>query len=112
MLKIDAKLVALSIIQAYAPTTGHTDDAIDEFYEQLEKARRQCKPGEVTIVMGDMNAKVGDGRSGGVVGAFGLGEIKLEGIQVGGVVRKLELSNHEHNFQTLPQVPLHSEEPR
>ena len=31
ILNIDAKPVALNIIQAYAPTNNHTDEAIEEF---------------------------------------------------------------------------------
>ena len=74
LLKLEARPVPLNIIQVYAPTSVHSDEVIDEFYEQLEEARRQCKPNEVTVVMGDLNAKVGEGRSGEVVGKFGLGE--------------------------------------
>lgn len=73
LLKIGAKPVNINVIQVYAPTTQHSDDVIDRFYEQVDEARRQCKNGEVTIVMGDLNAKVGRGRSGEVVGNFGLG---------------------------------------
>ena len=73
LLKIDAKPVAINVIQVYAPTTSHSDDVIDTFYEQVDEVRRQCKNDEVTVVMGDLNAKVGRGRSGEVVGDFGLG---------------------------------------
>ena len=68
LLKLEARPVPLNIIQVYAPTNDHSDEVIEEFYEQLEEARRQCKPNEVTVVMGDLNAKVGEGRSGEVVG--------------------------------------------
>ena len=57
----------------YAPTVVHGEDEIDAFYERVDGVRGQCKPGEVTLVMGDLNAKVGEGRSGSVVGSFGLG---------------------------------------
>ena len=73
LLKIGARPVNVNVIQVYAPTAQSTEDAIDGFYEQVDEARRQCKNGEVTIVMGDLNAKVGRGRSGDVVGDFGLG---------------------------------------
>ena len=45
------------------------------FYEQLDKVRNQCKSGEVTLVMGDLNAKVGEDCSGNVVGHYGRGDI-------------------------------------
>ena len=46
----------------------------ENFYEDLEKARAQCKSQDVVIVMGDMNAKVGEGRVENMVGDYGLGE--------------------------------------
>ena len=73
LLKIGAKPVSINIIQVYAPTSQHSDDTIDGFYDQVDEVRRQCKSNEVTIVMGDLNAKVGRGRSGDAVGDFGLG---------------------------------------
>ena len=40
--------------------------------------RRQFRAGEVSVVMGDLNTKVGQGASGSVVENFGLGEKKRE----------------------------------
>lgn len=73
LIKVNAKPVGLNIIQVYAPTCDHSDDEIEDFYEQLDSVRSQCKPGEVTLVMGDLNAKVGRGAAGLAVGNFGLG---------------------------------------
>ena len=73
LIKIAAKPVGINIIQVYAPTTDYSDSDMEEFYEQVDSVRRQCKAEEVNIVMGDLNAKVGRGRSGTVVGDFGLG---------------------------------------
>ena len=58
LIKITAKPVGLNIIQVYAPTTDYSDSEVDEFYEQVDSVRRQCKAEEVTIVMGDLNAKM------------------------------------------------------
>ena len=74
MIKIESKPVSLNIIQVYAPTADQEEEVIEEFYEQMDRARRKCKPGEVTVVMDDLNAKIGRGRSGNIVGDFGLGE--------------------------------------
>ena len=74
LLNSDTGPVPLNIIKVYAPTTAHSDELLDEFYEQFEEALRQCKPNEITLVMGYLNDKVGEGRSGEVVGDFGLGE--------------------------------------
>ena len=73
LIKITAKPVGLNIIQVYAPTTDYSDSEVEEFYEQVDSVRRQCRAEEVTIVMGDLNAKVGRGSGGTVVGQFGLG---------------------------------------
>ena len=74
LVKIAAKPVGLNIIQVYAPTADYSDEDIEAFYEQVDSARRQCKPEEITLVVGDLNAKVGCGRSGEVVGNYGLGQ--------------------------------------
>ena len=63
----------INIIQTYAPTSDSTEEELDEFYDQLDEARRQCKNHEIVIVMGDMNAKVGNAEVEDIVGPFGLG---------------------------------------
>ena len=51
-MKIAAKPVGLNIIQVYAPTTSYSDSEMDEFYEEVDQMRRQCRAGEVSVVMG------------------------------------------------------------
>ena len=63
-----------SVIQVYAPTADYSYEDIEAFYEQVDSARSQCKPEEITLIVGDLNAKVGRGRSGEVVGNYGLGQ--------------------------------------
>lgn len=74
LVKIAAKLVNLNIIQVYAPTSDHPDEEVEQFYGMAEEARRQCKNNEITFIMRDLNAKVGEGRLGRVLGPFGLRE--------------------------------------
>ena len=64
----------MNIVQVHAPTSDHSDDEVDSFYEQVDNVSGECKSGDVTPVMGDMNAKDGEGHSGNVVGNLGLGE--------------------------------------
>ena len=71
--KFKANPFNITVIQVYAPTTDHSEEEIDEFYEQLETAKRQTGSQDVVMVMGDLNAKVGAGSSGHAVGPFGLG---------------------------------------
>ncbi|XP_037803620.1 craniofacial development protein 2-like [Penaeus monodon] len=59
--------------EVYAPTTASSEEEIDEFYNTLEKAKTQCKSTDVTVIMGDLNAKVGNEAEGETVGKFGLG---------------------------------------
>ena len=73
-MKIKGSPIDINIIQVYAPTTNHADDVVESFYQKVEEARSQAKPHEMKIIMGDLNAKVGRGREGDIVGNFGLGE--------------------------------------
>ena len=73
LLKLAGKPININIIQVYAPTVNYPEEDLDEFYEMVEQAMRQCKPHEIILIMGDLNAKIGEGREGEVVGPFGLG---------------------------------------
>ncbi|XP_072040063.1 craniofacial development protein 2-like [Amphiura filiformis] len=73
LVKLAAKPFNLAIIQVYAPTADSDENDIAVFYEDLEKAMKQCKSDEITMVVGDLNAKVGEGRVGDTVGPHGLG---------------------------------------
>ena len=50
----------MAIIVAYAQTSESTEEEIDQSYEAMEMTKNQCKLQEIIIVMGDMNAKVGN----------------------------------------------------
>ena len=50
----------IAIIMVHAPTAQSTEEKIDNFYETLETAKYQCKSQEMIIIMGDLNAKVGN----------------------------------------------------
>ncbi|XP_037787797.1 craniofacial development protein 2-like [Penaeus monodon] len=72
LIKLKGKQIDLSIIQVYAPTTASGEEEIDEFYDTLEKTKKQCKSMDVTVIMGDLNAKVGNEADEETVGKFGL----------------------------------------
>ena len=74
MLKIRAKPFDIAIIQSYAPTTSHSDEEVEEHYEEIQRMLKQVKSTDVLMVMGDFNAKVGSEAQQDTVGRFGLGE--------------------------------------
>ena len=49
----------ITIIQAYAPTSGHDDSEVAHFYQQLQETIDQTLNKDILVVQGDWNAKVG-----------------------------------------------------
>ena len=79
MLKIKAKPFDIAIIQTYAPTTSHTDEEIEEHYEEINKMIKEVKSTDVLLVIGDFNAKIGKEPFQDIVGQHGLGERNSRG---------------------------------
>ena len=71
--KIKGAPFNMSILQTYAPTADHTDEEIEEYYEEVSRTIKTVKSDEILIVMGDMNAKVGKGSFEKITGNHGLG---------------------------------------
>ncbi|KAI5751342.1 hypothetical protein M8J77_006574 [Diaphorina citri] len=74
MINIASEKRNINIIQVYAPTADKSDEEIESFYEDIKKVLRTTKKHDVTMILGDFNAKVGDIEVDGVTGAFGLGD--------------------------------------
>ena len=72
MIKLQAKPFDINIIQVYAPTSSCSKEVLEDFYEDIERAVKQCKSQEKTIIQGDFNDKVGEGRSENIVGPHSL----------------------------------------
>ncbi|VDP20023.1 unnamed protein product [Schistosoma margrebowiei] len=68
--------ILMNIIQCYAPTNDSNDDIKDQFYERLQSVIEKCPRKDLTILMGDLNAKVGIDITGyeDIMGRHGLGE--------------------------------------
>ena len=73
VIKLKGTPVNINIIQAYAPTSTSSEHDLETFYHHLDKATSICKTAEMKIVMGDFNAKIGEGRQNQTVGPHGLG---------------------------------------
>src|ERR1051325_7480407 len=74
VVKLQAEPVDIVLVQVYMPTTDHEDEEIEMIYEQLDKILSKQKGTDYVVVMGDMNAVVGEGRDGMEVEKFGLGK--------------------------------------
>ena len=49
----------ITIIQVYAPTSGHDDSEVDHFYQQLQETIDQTSKKDILVVQRVWNAKVG-----------------------------------------------------
>ena len=70
LVRLKGKPFDVCIIQVYAPTCDYSEEEVDEFYGDITKAKQQCKPHDIVLVLGDLNAKVGGGRFGEIVGPY------------------------------------------
>lgn len=69
--KTSNKSIDLRLIIAYAPTNEAEDNVKDNFYDQLESVfKNGHKEKNVTMLLGDLNAKVGKIKK-NIVGVMG-----------------------------------------
>ncbi|VDP43548.1 unnamed protein product [Schistosoma margrebowiei] len=68
--------ILMNIIQCYAPTNDSNDNIKDQFYDRLQSIIEKCPRKDLTVLMGDLNAKVGIDNTGyeDIMGRHGLGE--------------------------------------
>ena len=67
------KLLDITVIQIYAPTSKTEEAEVEKFYEDLQDLLELTPKKDVLFMIGDWNAKVGSQEIPGVTGKFGLG---------------------------------------
>ena len=80
--KTSNKKINLRLILVYAPTEDKDVEVKNNFYDQLDKVYREGhKEKDVTMLLGDLNAKVGDNNENmeEVMGSHGLGSMNDNG---------------------------------
>ena len=75
------KRINLNIIKCYAPQNESKDSDKDEFYNRLQPIIDTLSTRDINILMGDLNAKVGNDNTGyeEVMGSHGLGTMNDNG---------------------------------
>ena len=54
-----SKRYSMKVVQVYAPTSAHSDDEVEDMYEDISKALHNTTKAHFNVVMGDFNGKVG-----------------------------------------------------
>ena len=75
------KDIRLNIIQCYAPTNDAEEEKKDDFYQQLQAVLDRRGTKDITILMGDFNAKTGMDNTDyeDIMGTHGLGQMNENG---------------------------------
>ena len=89
----------MTLIQVYATTTTHSEEVIENFYNNLQAVIDSIKT-DLWLVMGDFNSKVGDQADMECgLGAFGLGSRNQSGDKLTEFYRANELILTNTSFQ-------------
>ena len=79
--RFQTKTGAITFIQVYAPNTSDSEKSADEFYDLLQVHVNKTPKSDILLIMGDLNAKVGEDNSQWetVMGKYGIGYINDTG---------------------------------
>ncbi|GFN94925.1 craniofacial development protein 2 [Plakobranchus ocellatus] len=59
-IRLKAAPFSITIIQAYAPTSDHKDEEVEDFYNKVQKTLNEVSKKDIIVVQGDWNAKIGE----------------------------------------------------
>ena len=72
---IRAKPYNISLFQCYSPTVTASDVEMEDFYSMLQESINNTQNRDITIVMGDFNAKIGKlSNNSNICGIYGPGD--------------------------------------
>lgn len=73
--RLKGRHINITVIQCYAPTNESSDEVKDDFYHQLQSEVEKAPRHDLLVIMGDLNAKVGNDNTDyeRVMGKHGLG---------------------------------------
>ena len=77
IMRLNAKPRNITLIQVYGPMTAAMGEEMERLYQDLSQAVKQVPKGDMLLVMGDFNARVGrrePSAMSSAVGLYGLGE--------------------------------------
>ena len=77
--RFQGKPFSITVIQVYAPTSNAEEAEVERFYEDLQDLLELTPKKDVLFIIGDWNPKVGNQKTPGVTGKFGLGVQKEAG---------------------------------
>ena len=106
VVRLKVKPRNIILIQVYGPTIAATDEEMERFYQDLSQAVKQVLKGDILLVMGDFNAKVGRREPSAVssaVGLYGLGKTNEAGEQLEDFCLEHELALANTMFKQRPR---------
>ena len=93
LVKLRGSPTDIVIIQVYMPTTEHKEEEVDQMYERIDEILdTETKGKDYTMIMGDWNAIVGEGKDSKYVGHYGLGIRNQRGEKLVEFCKRREMS--------------------
>ena len=73
IVRLRGKPTDIVIVHVYMPTSDHDEEEVDEMYDKIEELlETETKGKDYTLIIGDWNAVVGEGKEEKYVGHYGL----------------------------------------